>query len=198
MTINDIINKESQYELSLINVDYINFELSEIKKDGMVYLALDKDKIPKSFVEFNSDNLILENLSNVDYCYIVFNPLKNRCEELIVEQHAIVYKFDYISIMYFFEMLSVSEYERYKKIHNIFNENIMDWIKSKLRARMMNLSGDFIKDAIKEDTYFQVRKNNNSKDVYYIIYRWWEKGIDKDISFIDIINDGTLFVGEND
>lgn len=129
---------------------------------------------------------------------MMLSNLKNRCEELIVEQHAIVYKFDYTSIMYFLEMLSVSEYERYKKIHNIFNENIMDWIKSKLRARMMNLSGDFIKDAIKEDTYFQVRKNNNSKDVYYIIYRWWEKGIDKDISFIDIINDGTLFVGEND
>lgn len=50
----------------------------------------------------------------------------------------------------------------------------------------------------KEDTYFQSR-TDKQKDIYYTIYRWWEKIINGEVNFTDIDNgEGTVFVALND
>ena len=38
----------------------------------------------------------------------------------------------------------------------------------------------------------------SKKDIYYTIYRWWEKLIEGDVEFIDITNgDGTVYVARD-
>lgn len=50
----------------------------------------------------------------------------------------------------------------------------------------------------KEDTYFQSR-TDKQKDIYYTIYRWWDKLINGEVNFTDIDNgEGNVFVAVND
>lgn len=196
MNINDIITSDNKYILSLINVDFINFDLSEIKKDGMVHLVLDSKKLLRPVTRPSSENWILDNLSKTEYCCIIFNPSENRCEELLVEHHAVVYNYNYVSLMYFMEMLNYPEYENYKFQCDNFGKNIMEWLKSQIRTMMLDLPGKFINDTIKKDTYFQMR-NYECQNIYYIICRWWEKLKNDEISLVDIINDGSLFIAQN-
>lgn len=63
---------------------------------------------------------------------------------------------------------------------------------------MTDVKGKFVKDTIKRDTYFQSRKENQ-QNIYYIIYRWWDKLLDGEVNFTDIVNgDGTVYVARND
>lgn len=63
---------------------------------------------------------------------------------------------------------------------------------------MPDVKGKFVKDTIKRDTYFQSRKENQ-QNIYYIIYRWWDKLLDGEANFTDIVNgDGTVYVARND
>ena len=63
---------------------------------------------------------------------------------------------------------------------------------------MTDVKGEFVKDTFKEDIYFQSR-TDKQKDIYYTIYRWWEKLINGEVNFTDIDNgEGTVFVALND
>ena len=62
------------YQLSLLNVEYIDFDNSVINSDGTVNIMLDTQKIPKPAVAVNIDDWVFENLLDSDECYIKFNP----------------------------------------------------------------------------------------------------------------------------
>lgn len=59
----------------------------------------------------------------------------------------------------------------------------MEWVKSLIREVIINPKGEFKKDFIERDTYFQTRESE--RDVYYIIYKWWRTLYNKDINFVD-------------
>ena len=70
-------------------------------------------------------------------------------------------------------------------------------IKEQIRAMMPEAKGEFVKDNFMKDTYFQVRQHNG-QNIYYIIYRWWEKLIDGKVYFTDVVNgEGTVFIARN-
>lgn len=70
-------------------------------------------------------------------------------------------------------------------------------IKEQVRAIMTDVKGEFVKDNFMKDTYFQIRQHNG-KEIYYIIYRWWDKLIDGKVKFTDVVNgEGTVFIARN-
>ena len=70
-------------------------------------------------------------------------------------------------------------------------------IKEQIRAMMPDAKGVFVKDNFMKDTYFQVRQHNG-QNIYYIIYRWWDKLIDGKVKFTDVVNgEGTVFIARN-
>lgn len=70
--------------------------------------------------------------------------------------------------------------------------------KEQIRAIMPDVKGEFIKDRFMKDTYIQARQHNG-QNIYYVIYRWWEKVAKGKVDFADIVNgEGTVFVALND
>lgn len=70
-------------------------------------------------------------------------------------------------------------------------------IKEQIRAMMPDAKGEFVKDNFMKDTYFQVRQHNG-QNIYYIIYRWWEKLATGKVNFADVVNgEGTVFIARN-
>lgn len=70
-------------------------------------------------------------------------------------------------------------------------------IKEQVRAIMTDVKGEFVADKFINDTYFQVRQHNG-ENIYYVIYRWWEKVAKGKADFIDIDNgEGAIFVALN-
>lgn len=50
------------YQLSLLNVEYIDFDNSVINSDGTVNIMLNTQKIPKPNFSVNIDDWVFENL----------------------------------------------------------------------------------------------------------------------------------------
>ena len=70
-------------------------------------------------------------------------------------------------------------------------------IKEQVRAIMTDVKGEFVADKFIKDTYFQVRQHNG-ENIYYVIYRWWEKVAKGKVDFIDIDNgEEAIFVALN-
>ena len=89
------------------------------------------------------------------------------------------------------------EYEKYKTAYDNCNALVEERLKQQIRAIMPDVKGEFVKDTFKEDVYFQSR-TDKQKDIYYTIYRWWEKLINGEVNFTDIDNgEGTVFVALN-
>ena len=64
MDLSNIIKSINFYQLSLLNVDYIDFDNSVINSDGTVDIMLDTQKIPKPSCTVNIDDWVFENLSD--------------------------------------------------------------------------------------------------------------------------------------
>ena len=96
------------------------------------------------------------------------------------------------------EFVHYPEFQKYKQIYDQFNSQVMEWVKQQIRAIMTDVKGEFVKDVIDEDTYFQSRLDTDGNDVYYIIYKWWDKVFKGEVNFADIDNgEGTVFVALN-
>lgn len=69
--------------------------------------------------------------------------------------------------------------------------------KLQIRAIMPDVKGEFVNDKFMKDTYIQARRHNG-QNVYYVIYRWWEKVAKGKVDFVDIVNgEGTVYVALN-
>lgn len=65
------------------------------------------------------------------------------------------------------------------------------------RFAMKDVKGEFVKDSFMKDTYFQIRDLDGT-NIYYIIYRWWDKLANGKVKFEDVVNgEGTVFIARN-
>ena len=189
------------YQLSLLNVEYIDFDNSVINSDGTVNIMLDTQKVPKPTFAVNIDDWVFENLSDSDECYIKFNPEPGEPEGLYVEYYAVLHKYDFVytTTLFFMRELNHPEYIKYANMYDEFNSKVMEWLKSRIRNVIEKPKGDFVSDKIDQDTYFQQREYNHS-DIYYIIYQWWNKVINNHVDFINATGSekGSVFIALND
>lgn len=189
------------YQLSLLNVEYIDFDNSVICNDGTVNIMLNTQKIPKPTFAVNIDDWVFENLSDSDECYIKFNPEQGIAEGLYVEYYAEMHKYDfaYITTLFFMRESNHSEYIKYTNMYDEFNSKVMEWLKSRIRNVIEKPKGDFVSDKIDQDTYFQQRELNHN-DIYYVIYQWWNKVINNHVDFINMAGSekGQFFIALND
>ena len=84
-----------RYILSLLNVEYIDFENSEIHDDGTIDIYLNKNKIPKPDFEIDddSDSWILSQLELCEEVFIQIDTNIGIITGLVVEGFTVVYIF---------------------------------------------------------------------------------------------------------
>ena len=195
--IQSLIRPEDTYFFDLLDFDNIDFANTTILKDGTISLALDVGKIPRP--EFETDDEILQELDEDDEYSLIFSPERGKTETLSVERMSIVHNYEciYPIIMNVMEFVHYPEFQKYKQIYDQFNNQVMEWVKQKIRAIMTDVKGEFRNDTIDKDTYFQSRELNDH-EIYYIICRWWDKVHRSEVNFVDVVNgEGTVYVARN-
>lgn len=193
-----LIQPSDLYIFQLLNIDYVLLDVSEIQKDGTVILTLDTDKIPKP--NFDTDDEILQSFMDGDDYQLAFSPEKGIVESLTVERMAVQHGYDYIYTITLnvMEFLHHPEYQSCKQVYDIFNEMIMEWVKSQIRDVMIDVRGQFVNDTIARDTYFQKRIDNQT-DIYYGIHSWWNKVHKGSVCWTDVVNgEGTVYIARDD
>lgn len=183
--------------LTLINVDNINFENSYIEEDGQILLGLKQNT-------FKSD------VQRSEFCAEVFHKSINNDQKICI----VLYIADEISFNGFaiknknetptFAYIKLSRATIEEKKEFIELKKAVDkWLREKVRQLLDHhkVTGIFKKDYLKDGTYFQHREQKDL-DIFYIIYRYWERikskkdpNIkDSSITWIDIMEDEN---GEN-
>lgn len=92
----NLLNKKiDNYILSLLNVEYIDFENSEIHDDGVVDVYLNAEKLPKPDFDLDDDedNWILGRLELCEEIFIRIDMNINVIAGLFVEGFAVVHTF---------------------------------------------------------------------------------------------------------
>ena len=84
-----------RYILSLLNVEYIDFENSEIHDDGTIDIYLNVSKIPKSDfqIDDNDDNWILSQLELCEGVFIQIDTNIGIITGLFVEGFTVIHMF---------------------------------------------------------------------------------------------------------
>ena len=180
-------------DISLIDFDNIDFDTN----DDTISLPLITSNVPIITDNLDDDMCLFINDAILDGdMWFTYNAIDHNIEALTVECHAIQSTTDIANIISLIEYQH-PEYEKYKTAYDNFNSLVKERLKQQIRAIMTDVKGEFVKDTFKEDTYFQSR-TDKQKDIYYTIYRWWEKLINGEINFTDIDNgEGTVFVALN-
>lgn len=193
-----LICPEDTYFFDLLDINNIDFDNTIILKDGTISLALDVGKIPRP--EFESDDEILQELDEDDEYCLIFNSERGITETLSVTRMSITHNYEciYPITINTMEFVHYPDFQKYKQIYCQFNHQIMEWVKQQIRAIMTDVKGEFVKDVIDEYTYFQSRLDTDGNDVYYIIYKWWDKLFKGEVNFTDVVDGaGTVFVAQN-
>lgn len=193
-----LIRPEDTYFFDLLDFDNIDFTNTVILKDGTISLALDVGKIPRP--EFESDDEILQELDEDDEYNLLFNPERGVTETLSVTRMSMTHNYEciYPITINTMEFVHYPEFQKYKQIYCQFNHRIMEWVKQQIRAIMTDVKGEFVKDVIDEYTYFQSRLDTDGNDVYYIIYKWWDKLFKGEVNFTDVVDGaGTVLIAQN-
>ena len=196
--IQSLIRPEDTYFFDLLDFDNIDFANTTILKDGTISLALDVGKIPRP--EFETSDEVFQGLDEDDEYCLIFSPEHGITETLSVIRMSIAHNYEciYPIIMNVMEFVHYPEFQKYKQIYDQFNHQVMEWVKQKIRAIMTDVKGEFRNDTIEKDTYFQSRINVDGNDVYYIIYKWWDKLFKGEVNFADVVNGtGTVWIARN-
>ena len=182
------------FDISLIDFDNIDFDTN----DDTISLPLITSNVPIITDNLDDDICLLINDAILDGdMWFTYNAVDHNVEAFTVECHAVQSTTDIANIISLIECQH-PEYEKYKTAYDNFNALVKEHLKQQIRAIMTDVKGEFVKDTFKEDTYFQSR-TDKQKDIYYTIYRWWEKIINGEVNFTDIDNgEGTVFVALND
>ena len=196
--IQSLIRSEDTYFFDLLDFGNIDFANTTILKDGTISLALDVDKIPRP--EFETSDEVFQGLDEDDEYYLIFSPEHGITETLSVTRMSIAHNYEciYPIIMNVMEFVHYPEFQKYKQIYDQFNSQVMEWVKQQIRAIMTDVKGEFRNDTIDKDTYFQSRLDTDGNDVYYIIYKWWDKLFKGEVNFADVVNGtGTVWIARN-
>lgn len=195
-----ILTQADQYAFSLFDINLIDFDMLEYDRNGILSLPLITSNFPKPNEPFDDEDTMTMIADAIDYgdMWFTYNAIDHKVEELVVEIHCIQQQISCDNALCFMEQIQHPEYEKYKTAYDNFNALVKERLKQRIRTIMTDVKGEFVKDTFKEDTYFQSR-TDKQKDIYYTIYRWWDKLINGEVNFTDIDNgDGTVFVALND
>ena len=193
------LKPSEKYIFSLLDINLIDFgNIDFDTNDDTISLPLITSNVPIITDNLDDDICLHINDAILDGdMWFTYNAINHNIEALTVECHAVQSTTDIANIISLIEYQH-PEYEKYKTAYDNFNALVKERLKQQIRAIMTDVKGEFVKDAFKEDTYFQSR-TDKQKDIHYTIYRWWEKLIEGDVEFIDITNgDGTVYVARND
>ena len=188
-----------KYIFSLLDINLIDFgNIDFDTNDDTISLPLITSNVPIITDNLDDDICLLINDAILDGdMWFTYNAIDHNIEALTVECHSVqstTYIADIISLIEY----QHPEYEKYKTAYDNFNALVKERLKQQIRAIMTDVKGEFVKDTFKEDTYFQSR-TDKQKDIYYTIYRWWDKLINGEVNFTDIDNgEGNMFVALND
>ena len=198
------------YELSLLKTKYVDFKNAVIRddlinEDGIIFLPLQIHLLPKVRCAITEDDYIFENVREWDECHVVFNIMDGIATGLYITNRGVQHCMDlcYMGTVDYLKHISHPEADKCQYQYETFNQEVMEWLKSLVRSIILNPKGIFKKDFFKKDTYFHLRQDKtdiqqDNTDIYYIIYKWWEK-IQKDkIDFVNVMDDGTVFIANND
>ena len=193
------LKPSEEYIFSLLDINLIDFDNIDLDtNDDAISLPIITTNVPIITDNLDDDICLLINDAILDGdMWFTYNAINHNIEALTVECHAIQSTTDIANIISLVEYQH-PEYEKYKTAYDNFNALVEERLKQQIRAIMTDVKGEFVKDTFKEDTYFQSR-TDKQKDIYYTIYRWWEKLINGEVNFTDIDNgEGTVFVALND
>ena len=192
------LKPSEEYIFSLFDINLIDFDNIDFDNDDVISLPLIKSKVPIITDNLDDDMCLFINDAILDGdMWFTYNTINHNIEALTVECHS-VQSTTYIANIISLIEYQHPEYEKYKTAYDNFNALVKERLKQQIRAIMTDVKGEFVKDTFKEDTYFQSR-TDKQKDIYYTIYRWWEKLINGEVNFTDIDNgEGTVFVALND
>lgn len=185
----------SLFDISLIDFDNIDFDTN----DDTISLPLITSNVPIITDNLDDDICLLINDAILDGdMWFTYNAINHNIEAFTVECHSVQSTTDIAIIVFLMEHHQLPEYEKYKTAYDNFNALVKERLKQQIRVIMTDVKGEFVKDTFKDDTYFQSR-TDKQKDIYYTIYRWWDKLINGEVNFTDIDNgEGTVFVALND
>ena len=193
------LKPSEEYIFSILDINLIDFgNIDFDTNDDTISLPLITSNVPIITDNLDDDMCLFINDAILDGdMWFTYNAINHNIEALTVECHSVqstTYIADIISLIEY----QHPEYEKYKTAYDNFNTLIKERLKQRIRAIMTDVKGEFVKDTFKEDTYFQSR-TDKQKDIYYTIYRWWEKLINGEVNFTDIDNgEGTVFIALND
>ena len=193
------LKPSEKYIFSLLDINLIDFgNIDFDTNDDTISLPLITSNVPIITDNLDDDMCLFINDAILDGdMWLTYNAVDHNVEMFIAECHAVQSTTHIANIISLIEYQH-PEYEQYKTAYDNFNALVKERLKQQIRAIMTDVKGEFVKDTFKEDTYFQSR-TDKQKDIYYTIYRWWEKLIKGEVNFTDIDNgEGTVFVALND
>ena len=192
------LKPSEEYILSFLDINLIDFDNIDFDNDDTISLPLIMSKVPIITDNLDDDICLLVNDAILDgEMWFTYNVIDHKVEMFVAECHVVQSTTEIANIISLMEYQH-PEYEKYKTAYNNFNALVEERLKQQIRAIMTDVKGEFVKDTFKEDIYFQSR-TDKQKDIYYTIYRWWEKLINGEVNFTDIDNgEGTVFVALND
>lgn len=194
------LKPSDEYIFSLLDTNLIDFDNIDFDtNDDTISLPLITSNVPIITDNLDDDICLLINDAILDGdMWFTYNAVDHNIEAFTVECHSVQSTTDIAIIVFLMEHHQLPEYEKYKTVYDNFNTLVKERLKQQIRTIMTDVKGEFVKDTFKEDTYFQSR-TDKQKDIYYTIYRWWEKLINGKVNFTDIDNgEGTVFVAVND
>ena len=195
-----ILTQADQYAFSLFDINLIDFDMLEYDRNGFISLPLITSNLLKPNEPFDDEDTMTMIADAIDYgdMWFTYNAIDHKVEELVVEIHCIQQQIFCDAIIYLMEQSQNPEYDKYKQIYDKFIADIEDKLKEQIRVIMTDVKGEFVKDKFMKSTYIQERTDKQT-DIFYTIYRWWEKLIEGDVEFVDVTNgDGTVYVARND
>lgn len=192
------LKPSEEYIFSLFDINLIDFDNIDFDNDDVISLPLIKSKVPIITDNLDDDMCLFINDTILDGdMWLTYNVIDHKVEMFVAECHAVQSTTEIANIIFLMEQHQSPEYEKYKTAYDNFNALVKERLKQQIRKMMTDVKGEFVKDTFKEDTYFQFR-TDKQKDIYYTIYRWWEKLINGEVNFTDIDNgEGAVFVALN-
>ena len=200
-----MIDPEDYYIFEILKFDFIDFDNTMILCDGTISIALNIDKIPQ--LDLKTDDDVLGRIDRDDDYSLIFNLADGEVVSLDITRQAIrhFYECIYPITLDKMEFVDDPKFHYYKEIFDKFNTRVMNWATDRIKAQMRTLvekanpKGIFKNDDIdiNENTYYQSR-DDDGVEIYYIIYRWWDKIVNGKANFVDVVNGkGTIFIARN-
>ena len=193
------LKPSEEYIFSLLDTNLIDFDNIDFDtNDDTISLPLITSNVPIITDNLDDDMCLFINDAILDGdMWFTYNAIDHKVEMFVAECHAVQSTTHITNIISLIEYQR-PEYEKYKTAYDNFNALVKERLKQQIRKIMTDVKGEFVTDTFKEDTYFQSR-TDKQKDIYYTIYRWWDKLINGEVNFTDIDNgEGTVFIALND